>query len=265
LKRPTDTELLPPRETHEAARLGAEAFGTFFLTLTACAIDIVAVTHSEISHAERTAASGLVVLALIYAVSDVSGAHLNPAVTFAFALRGVFAWRRLPGYWLVQFAAAVVMARVTNRRVRSRSPRPAKICAALLAALQASEGRSHRRKRDRTPDRIGLSIKHMLLERAVAEDPETEAFEEWLLEQCLSETKGSGVGPTRAMALEILGSSGCRDNSSHSATGLPRAHLRPTPMTCRRPIYRADRAPPSAWRRSWHSPGRLLIWGRKLW
>jgi len=81
--------------------------------------------------------------------------------------------------------------------------RPAEICAALLATLEASEGRSQRRKRDQTSDRIGLSIKRMLLEHAVA-DPDPEAFEEWLLEQCLSETTGSGMGPTRAMALEIL-------------------------------------------------------------
>jgi hypothetical protein len=43
------------------------------LLLTACAIEIVGATHPEISHGERAAASGLVVLALIYAVSDISG------------------------------------------------------------------------------------------------------------------------------------------------------------------------------------------------
>jgi len=83
-------------------------------------------------------------------------------------------------------------------------PRPAAICSALLAALEASEGRSHRRKRDQTPDRIGLSIKRELLERAVRDDPAPAGFEGWLLEQCLAEATGAGVGPTRAMALEIL-------------------------------------------------------------
>ena len=92
--------------------MAAEVLGTFLLTLTACAIEIVAVTHPEISHGERAAASGVVVLAMIYSVSDISGAHLNPAVTFAFALRGVFEWRRVPGYWLAQFTGAFAGAAV---------------------------------------------------------------------------------------------------------------------------------------------------------
>jgi aquaporin Z len=47
------------------------------------------------------------VLALIYALGDVSGAHVNPAVTLAFALRGVFSWARVPAYWLAQLAGAI--------------------------------------------------------------------------------------------------------------------------------------------------------------
>jgi hypothetical protein len=49
--------------------------------------------------------------------------------------------------------------------------RPAEVCRALLAALDASEGRRRRRKRDTTPDAIGLAIKRCLLEQAVREDP----------------------------------------------------------------------------------------------
>jgi hypothetical protein len=82
------------------------------------------------------------------------------------------------------------------------SPRPASVCRELLAALEASEGRRRRRKRDTTPDAIGLGIKRALLERAVADDPEPDAFEGWLLEQCLS--AGGDAGATRAMALEVL-------------------------------------------------------------
>jgi len=51
----------------------------------------------------------------------------------------------------------------------------------LLAALEASEGRKRKRKRDQTPDTIGLAIKRELLQRAVQEDPNPEAFEDWLL------------------------------------------------------------------------------------
>ncbi|HWP35789.1 MAG TPA: hypothetical protein VNM66_09345 [Thermodesulfobacteriota bacterium] len=80
--------------------------------------------------------------------------------------------------------------------------RPAEVCRRLLAALDASEGRRRRRKRDTSPDAIGLAIKRELLERAVREDPEPEAFEAWLFEQALA--AGAGSGPVRAMALEIL-------------------------------------------------------------
>ena len=82
------------------------------------------------------------------------------------------------------------------------SARPATICRELLAALEASEGRRRRRKRDTTPDAIGLGIKRALLERAVADDPAPAAFEGWLLERCLS--AGGETGATRAMALEVL-------------------------------------------------------------
>src|SRR5262249_29520021 len=76
---------------------------------------------------------------------------------------------------------------------------------ASLAALEASEGRRRRRKRDTTPDAIGLGIKRALLVAAVAANPAPEMFEAWLLQCCL-EAEGSeaGVGATRAMALEVL-------------------------------------------------------------
>ena len=61
--------------------------------------------------------------------------------------------------------------------------RPAVVCAELLAALDASEGRRRRRKRDTTPDAIGLTMKRELLERAVAADPDPDRFEEWRLAQ----------------------------------------------------------------------------------
>jgi hypothetical protein len=81
------------------------------------------------------------------------------------------------------------------------SVRPAEFCRELLVSLEASEGRRTRRKRDTTPDAIGLSIKRALLEDAVRDDPEAEDFEGWLLEQCLRVREGSGS--VRAMALSI--------------------------------------------------------------
>ena len=83
-------------------------------------------------------------------------------------------------------------------------PRPADLCRELLGALEASEGRRRRRKRDTTPDAIGLGIKRALLERAIAEDPEGDAFERWLLDRCLEGAATVSVGAVRAMALELL-------------------------------------------------------------
>ena len=71
--------------------------------------------------------------------------------------------------------------------------RPAEVCAALLAALEAAEGRRRSRKRDQTPDAIGLAIKRELLERVVQEDPDPEAFEEWLL-HCGLRVQCAGIG-----------------------------------------------------------------------
>lgn len=82
--------------------------------------------------------------------------------------------------------------------------RPAHFCRELLDALEASDGRRRRRKRDTTPDAIGLGIKRGLLEATIAEDPAPEAFEDWLLARCLAAAGGPSVGAVRAMALEIF-------------------------------------------------------------
>jgi hypothetical protein len=81
--------------------------------------------------------------------------------------------------------------------------RPAGACRALLTALDASEGRRGRRKRDTTPDTIGMSLKRRLLEQVVLSDPEPDCFEGWLLERCLSGETASR-GAMRAMAREVF-------------------------------------------------------------
>ena len=83
-------------------------------------------------------------------------------------------------------------------------PRPAVVCHELVAALEASEGRRRRRKRDTTPDAIGLGVKRALLEAVVVADPDPAALEGWLLARCLEPYEGASVGAMRAMALEIL-------------------------------------------------------------
>jgi hypothetical protein len=85
---------------------------------------------------------------------------------------------------------------------KSSTMRPAEICSRLLAALDASEGRRRRRKRNTTPDSIGLAIKRTILEETVRHDPDPDAYERWLLERCL--TQDGPSGSMRAMALDVL-------------------------------------------------------------
>jgi hypothetical protein len=84
------------------------------------------------------------------------------------------------------------------------APRPATVCAGLLDALDASNGRRLRRKRDQTPDTIGLALKRDLLEQAVRDDPAPDAFEGWLLERCLTPPPGASAGSVRAVAVDVL-------------------------------------------------------------
>jgi hypothetical protein len=72
----------------------------------------------------------------------------------------------------------------------------------LLAALDAAEGLRRNRKRDQTPDGIGLAIKRDLLQRVAQDDPNPEAFEEWLLHcalACAPESSGAVSAMARAI------------------------------------------------------------------
>ena len=92
-------------------RLLAELIGTFALTFAAAGSDTVAVvSHGAIGVVVRAAAPALIVMAMIYTFGGQSGAHFNPGVTLAFALRQDFPWRRVPGYWLAQCVGAVLAA-----------------------------------------------------------------------------------------------------------------------------------------------------------
>ena len=66
-------------------------------------------THA-LGHVGVAITFGLVIMAMIYAVGHISGAHFNPAVTFAFALSRHFPWPRAVGYWAAQLAGALAAA-----------------------------------------------------------------------------------------------------------------------------------------------------------
>jgi aquaporin NIP len=96
----------------EARRLAAEAIGTFALVFAgAGAVMVDARTH-ELGHVGVAITFGLVIMAMIYAVGHVSGAHFNGAVTFAFALTRHFPWPRALGYWGAPLAGALAAAAV---------------------------------------------------------------------------------------------------------------------------------------------------------
>src|SRR5919198_4442028 len=98
-----DTWLPEPR------RLVAEVAGTFALTSVATGADIAAsLTGGEVSAGARAVAPGLVVMALVYALGDTSGAHFNPAVTLAFTIRRLFPVPWLLAYWASQLCGAIL-------------------------------------------------------------------------------------------------------------------------------------------------------------
>jgi len=88
--------------------LVAEFLGTFALVFAGTgSIVINQVSGGAIGHAGIALTFGLVVLAMIYTFGDVSGAHLNPAVTTAFAAARRFPWSRVPAYMLAQVLGAL--------------------------------------------------------------------------------------------------------------------------------------------------------------
>lgn len=92
-------------------RLLAELLGTFALTMVAAGGPVMAAaTNTPPSLPALVVAPGLMVMALIYSLGNLSGAHFNPVVTLAFSLREDFPWRRVPGYWAMQLIGAVLAA-----------------------------------------------------------------------------------------------------------------------------------------------------------
>jgi aquaporin Z len=92
----------------EGRRILAEAWGTFFLVVVAAGADVVAAQSAgAVTLGMTVVAPGLMVMVAIYFMGAISGSHLNPAVTLAFALRRNFPWSRVPGYVLGQTIGGV--------------------------------------------------------------------------------------------------------------------------------------------------------------
>ena len=141
----------------EWRRLFSELLGTFALVLVAAGGGLL---HGEgqITLAAAVVAPGLMVMAIILFMGAISGAHLNPAVSLAFALRGDFPWKRVPGYIIIQLIGATLaclflLAVFGNVRAPRRdAPGPG-----LRELAGAADGdRPHRAPGQRDPrDRVG--------------------------------------------------------------------------------------------------------------
>src|SRR5947207_10689810 len=97
-------------DRYEGRRLFSELLGTFFLVLVAVGGGMVNARFggNAVPYGARVVAPALMVAAIILFMGTVSGAHLNPAVSVAFALRGDFPWKRVPAYIVAQFAGAIL-------------------------------------------------------------------------------------------------------------------------------------------------------------
>jgi aquaporin Z len=96
---------------HEWRRLFSELYGTFLLVTVAAGGGMMGQAFpGTISRTAAVVAPGLMVMGIIMFMGKVSGAHLNPAVSVAFSLRGDFPWRRVPGYVVVQLVGATLAA-----------------------------------------------------------------------------------------------------------------------------------------------------------
>lgn len=80
------------------------------VTVVAIGVDVLYFTGHHVDDVSRWLARGFIAATAIFAFSAVSGAHLNPAVTFGFALRGVFPWPRAAAYTGAQFVGAFLAA-----------------------------------------------------------------------------------------------------------------------------------------------------------
>ena len=132
----------PTRRYAGPRRLLAELLGTFALTFVAAGGPVIAAaTDTPANLPSLVVAPALLVMALIYSLGNLSGAHFNPVVTLAFSLRRDFPWGRVPGYWAVQMVGAVLAALVlralfgTVGNLGATLPHHGQLASAVMEAL----------------------------------------------------------------------------------------------------------------------------------
>ncbi|CAN5954088.1 unnamed protein product [Sphagnum jensenii] len=91
--------------------IGAEVISTFILVFSGCGAAMAdAKSHGEVTHVGVSLAFGLVIMIMIQAVGHISGAHMNPAITIAFATMQHFPWIQVPAYICAQVLGAIASA-----------------------------------------------------------------------------------------------------------------------------------------------------------
>lgn len=122
----------------EWRRIFSETWGTFLLVVVAAGASVVAAkSNGAVTLGMAVVAPGIMVMAIIYFMGTVSGAHLNPAVTFAFALRRNFPWHRVPGYVLGQIVGGIMAAAFLRAMFGTAGALGATEPGAGVSALQA--------------------------------------------------------------------------------------------------------------------------------
>lgn len=90
-------------------KLLAEIIGTFSMVFCGCgAMTIDEISNGSISHVGVAITWGLIVMSMIYAFGEISGAHFNPAVTLGFATAKKFEWKKVPSYIIAQLLGALL-------------------------------------------------------------------------------------------------------------------------------------------------------------
>ncbi|WVZ79837.1 hypothetical protein U9M48_027369 [Paspalum notatum var. saurae] len=144
-----DEQLPPPEEAgdHDALcgmqssisfiqQLIAEFLATFFLIFAGCGAGTVNAKNGMATFPGVAVVWGMTVMAMVYAVGHVSGAHINPAVTVGFAISGRFPWRKVPAYMAVQTVAAT-MASLLLRLMFGGRNEPPPVTAPAGSAVQS--------------------------------------------------------------------------------------------------------------------------------
>jgi aquaporin Z len=92
----------------------AEFFGTFWLVLGGCGSAVLAAAFPQlgIGFVGVAFAFGLTLLTMAYTIGNISGCHINPAVTVGLAAAGRFRWAELPAYWLAQVVGGITASAV---------------------------------------------------------------------------------------------------------------------------------------------------------